>query len=150
MQKSKPPKKGRGRQGLITSGFRLTSTKLFSGTPRSLSKDFLTEPSIRLPLVAALTTSFLATLALIISFQRLPIEVPLYYSRPWGETRLSTRYSLWFLPLVSIIFTLINLFLGKLTYRSDTLLAKVLVWGGGGTAIIISLALVQIIRLVAS
>lgn len=150
MRKSKPPKKERGRQMSITSGFRLTSAKLFSGTPRSLNKDYLAELTIRLPLIVAITTSFLATLTLIIYFQRLPIEVPLYYSRPWGETRLSTRYSLWFLPLVSITFTLINLFLGKLTYRSDAFLAKVLVWGGSGTAIIISLALVQIIRLVAS
>jgi hypothetical protein len=150
MGKSKPSKKAPGGQMSITPGFRLTSAKLFSGIPRNSDKNYLNEPTIKLPLIVGITAFFLSALTLIIYFQRLPVEVPLHYSRPWGETRLSARYSLWFLPLVSILFTLINLFLGKLAYHSDSLLARILVWGGSGTAVIISLALVQIVRLVAS
>lgn len=44
---------------------------------------------------------------------RLPLEVPLYFSKPWGEERLASWYMLFILPLIGTGVTILNLRLGK-------------------------------------
>lgn len=38
----------------------------------------------------------------------LPPQVPLFYSLPWGETRLGDPSSLWLLPAISLIILVLN------------------------------------------
>lgn len=138
------------RQAPQTLDFRLNPVKLFSGIKSSLSSNYSQDSVIKTPVVIGGLAVLISTLILALTFNRLPPEVPFYYSQPWGETRLAVRYNLWFLPAISLGLLGLNVIFGKAIYRSDPLLAKVLVWAGGGVAVFISIGLVQIIRLVSS
>ena len=47
-------------------------------------------------------------LMLILGWKTLPSQVPLWYSRPWGEDRLASPYDLFLLPLASLCWYIIN------------------------------------------
>lgn len=70
---------------------------------------------------------FLCTSILLLSikFASLPPEVPLFYSRTWGEARLTQKVWLWILPGLSLAFLLINLILAKTLLKKDYFLAQV-------------------------
>lgn len=44
----------------------------------------------------------------------LPIKVPFFYSRPWGEEQLAAKEWLLLIPILSLVLFLINRQLGKL------------------------------------
>lgn len=68
----------------------------------------------------------LATILILIS--RLPPQVPLFYSQPWGGSQLANKTSL-FLPLLIYLLILVfNLRLASLFIKKKALLAKILVW----------------------
>lgn len=54
-------------------------------------------------------------------FNHLPQQVPLFYSRPWGEARLASSTTLFFLPGFSIIILLINHLLAAIFLQSISL-----------------------------
>jgi len=57
---------------------------------------------------------------------RLPLSIPLFYTMPWGESRLAPRVMLYLLPGISLIFLIINLGLGKISAKLSTLLPRIL------------------------
>lgn len=61
------------------------------------------------------------------SWDRLPPQVPLFYSRPWGEKMLAQTFVIWALPTLSLFLILIN-FLGAIVFfRDNRFLSLVLV-----------------------
>jgi len=53
--------------------------------------------------------SILGQISLIlVSWGKLPPEIPFFYSRPWGEMQLASPLFLWILPSITILFTLVN------------------------------------------
>lgn len=64
-------------------------------------------------------------LLLALKFAGLPPEVPLFYSRPWGEERLTQKVWLWILPGLSIVFLTANLILANILLKKDHFLAQV-------------------------
>lgn len=60
-------------------------------------------------------------------FNDLPRQVPLYYSRPWGEEQLSSATSLFLLPTFSIIILIINNLIANLFLKSIPVLSRLLV-----------------------
>ena len=58
---------------------------------------------------------------LVSKFNDLPQQVPLFYSRPWGEARLATTTTLFLLPGFSIIILLLNHILAAIFLKSITL-----------------------------
>ena len=56
-----------------------------------------------------------------IYINRLPPEVPLFYSRPWGEKQLTTAHSLLILPASSAIILITNIFLTRLIKPKESL-----------------------------
>lgn len=69
----------------------------------------------------------LASLFLIAAFwARLPPQVPLFYSRPWGEEILAPPFFLFILPLTSLLILAINLFTA-FSLGQNRLLATILV-----------------------
>lgn len=57
----------------------------------------------------AAITFWIGQILLILFFwQRLPPEVPLFYSRPWGKEQLTTPFGFFILPLLSLIIILIH------------------------------------------
>jgi O-antigen/teichoic acid export membrane protein len=100
--------------------------------------------SVRLNLV------FLAVslLLLVFSWQRLPPQVPLFFSHPWGESQLIPPIGLFLLPLLCLFTFIINfLFLLK-TLREEKILAWILAGASLTFTFLCLVALYQIIRLV--
>lgn len=88
-------------------------------------------------------------LFLIFIFWRLlPLELPLFYSRPWGKEQLTTPTGLFIIPAFSLLVFIINLILVSLLPKEEKLIDKVLL----ATIVVFNFLglvnLVQIIRLV--
>lgn len=45
---------------------------------------------------------------ILFSFKKLPPQLPLFYSRPWGEQILASPLFLWILPAVILVFSVLN------------------------------------------
>lgn len=64
---------------------------------------------IRLVGRAVLFLNIAAALVILIRFTKLPLFVPLWYSRPWGTDQLASPLWLFILPVGSIFLHIINL-----------------------------------------
>lgn len=67
--------------------------------------------------------SFLASF-----FSRLPPELPLYYSRPWGQAQLVTPEQFLILPVFSLTVFLINTILALKLHPQEKILARLALW----------------------
>lgn len=56
----------------------------------------------------------------------MPNVVPLFYSLPWGESRLTQKYFLFLLPAISGVFILVNLIIARVIRREHILMVKAL------------------------
>lgn len=75
-------------------------------------------------LACILLLLFLSSLILV-SWSKLPPQLPLFYSRPWGEAMLAQPLYLWILPAISAGAIALNFFLSSVV--ADTkFLARVL------------------------
>ncbi|KKR48359.1 MAG: hypothetical protein UT84_C0039G0004 [Candidatus Curtissbacteria bacterium GW2011_GWA1_40_16] len=64
---------------------------------------------------------------ILVSFPKLPPQLPLFYLHPWGDLRLASPAQLWLLPATSAGFTLVN-FAIALTFSGESkFLPRVLV-----------------------
>lgn len=75
-----------------------------------------------------LLTTLLTALAaglVALTIKDLPPEIPLFYSLPWGESRLTSPIWLWILPAVSGVILLINLLISQFLF--ETVLSRILV-----------------------
>lgn len=71
---------------------------------------------------------FFSSLLLLIFWNRLPPQVPFFYSRPWGEEQLGQPLFLWFFPLASLISLIVNHFLNRLL-KTEILLIQIITFG---------------------
>jgi hypothetical protein len=80
-----------------------------------------------------------------IFYHRLPPQIPLFYSRPWGQEQLA--YKIWFFILLLIYSSLliINLRLASIFFKKTPLLSDLLVWS---TAVLGFLQFITIIRII--
>jgi len=83
--------------------------------------------------LAALSVNFLLTLAsfwlLFLKQKELPPTIPLWFSKEWGEARLTEPSWLWLIPFSSLFVIFLNNFLAS-TLRKFSTLATTLVWFG--------------------
>jgi len=101
-------------------------------------------PLIRLNIILVLAQIIL----IIWFFKDLPPEIPLYFSRPWGEPWLASAPSIILLPLFSILVILINYSLAVFYYQNKSLLAKLLVIFSCIFSLFSTISIIQIIRLI--
>jgi hypothetical protein len=59
-------------------------------------------------------------------YARLPQNIPLYFSLPWGEARLAPKIMFMSLPGISLLLSMINLFLGRMATKLSPILPRVL------------------------
>jgi len=85
---------------------------------------------------------------LIFKFNSLPNQVPLYYSRPWGEGQLASATSLFLLPTFSIIILLLNNLIATLFFKSIPLFSRLLVIFSLAFSLFTSISLTKIIFLI--
>jgi len=81
-------------------------------------------------------------------WHKLPPEVPLLYSRAYGEGRLISQWGLWLLPGSSLIINLISIRLAGSLIEKDKLLAQILVWLAVLTNMMALVGLIKIVLLV--
>lgn len=98
---------------------------------------------------ASLQLSFLfltgQLVVLLFFWPRLPPQVPLFYSRPWGKEQLTAPIGLLILPVISFLVTLINLAAASLMPKEEKLISQLLVLFG---AIFSFLCLVTLFKIV--
>ncbi|PIR98937.1 hypothetical protein COT87_02140 [Candidatus Collierbacteria bacterium CG10_big_fil_rev_8_21_14_0_10_44_9] len=72
--------------------------------------------------LVSLLTILVMLVIITILFTKLPLTVPLYFTLPWGEARLASKYMLYTLPGLAVFFWIINLSLGGLLKKLSPLL----------------------------
>jgi hypothetical protein len=58
----------------------------------------------------------------------LPPQVPLWYSKTWGEEQLSSPEWLWLIPTANFGFVVLNYSLSLLVKKREATVASILVW----------------------
>ncbi|HBP51617.1 MAG: hypothetical protein US68_C0003G0048 [Candidatus Shapirobacteria bacterium GW2011_GWE1_38_10] len=92
---------------------------------------------------------FISQIVLIIWFyNQLPPEIPLFFSRPWGESWLSPTSSIFILPLFSLITFLTNYFIALYFYQKKLILSQLLVIFTFIISLFSTVSLLKIISLV--
>lgn len=61
-----------------------------------------------------------------IYFGNLPPEIPIFYSRTWGESMLGQKYLIWILPSIAAFISLVNLTVNFIFFRNNKFLSRVL------------------------
>lgn len=79
--------------------------------------------SRKLYLGASVMVVLMLTVILVL-WTRLPDEVPLFFSRPWGESRLANKPWLFMLPGLSLMVVVVNLGMGRLYKEYDEIVKK--------------------------
>lgn len=81
-------------------------------------------------------------------WQKLPPQVPLFYSRPWGEEQLVSPLVLLFLPITSLLVILTNSIMASLITREGKLASQFLVIFGTVFNFLCLVTLFKIVTLV--
>jgi len=87
-------------------------------------------------------------LLLVVTGYRLPPEVPLLYSRPYGQSQLVPSWGLWMLLGLMALISLTCFRIASSLLEKERLLAQVLVWTGCLVTIMGCITLIKTILLV--
>lgn len=105
------------------------------------------EAQIKRPFFLGLASLVLGGIIFLVLSNKLPPQIPLFYSRPWGEEQLGISYFLGIPLLLSGAFLVANTIAAS--YLSDyPLLKKTLVIGAATASILASITIIRIILLV--
>ncbi len=85
---------------------------------------------------------------LLFTFSLLPPQVPLFYSRPWGEEQLGSSIFLWILPGGALLFSLLNLIMAVFLFEEFPLLVRFLVWSNVFISLLSGIAVFKIVTLI--
>ena len=92
-------------------------------------------------------------LVILIFWRKLPPEVPLFYSQPWGKEQLASPWMLLILPGLTLVVFLINFAFSSLTKKylpekEGNLLLKILEAANFAFSLFCLITLVKIILLI--
>ena len=79
---------------------------------------------------------------------KLPPQVPLFYSRPWGERQLTSPLFLFLLPTVSFLIMMLNFFLATTVTKKEPLISRLMLIFSTVISFLCLVTLVKIIILV--
>ncbi len=117
-------------------------------TLENISKSLFSD---RLVLTFAIAWVFAVTLTLVYTsyfFKNLPLQVPLFYSRPWGEQQLAGQ-ALIFVPVAgSFIFGLVSFLLASYSIKEKRVLGYILSGSAPLVAILAMITTLNIVNLV--
>ena len=90
----------------------------------------------------------LEVVTFIVAYNNLPPVVPLFYSRPWGESQLAKTYLLFLLPFLTLLFILINNFIKFRFFKGNEFIDKLITYYNLSTIFITTFIFIRIILLV--
>jgi len=89
-----------------------------------------------------------SVLTLIFKWPKLPPELPLYYSLPWGEEQLATPIQLLILPFISLSVFFLNFFLASILLEKAPWLCRILILISTIFAFLSMVTLIKIVFLI--
>lgn len=122
---------------------KIKKTFSISETAETLVPDKLGRTGYFIALIMILVMLAMITMLL----GNLPAVVPLFFTLPWGESRLAPKIMLYMLPLIAILFLAINLTLGRMSLKLSSLLPTVM---AVSTAVVTFILLVSLLGIVQS
>ena len=119
----------------------MSSTDIITGS-------FFSQRSMKIVLYGGAILIGIQILLLILKWGNLPPQLPLYYSRPWGDEQIAPRLFVSIFPIISIICLLINTMLARVFFYTENLLSTVLLWSAMLVVILSSIGFIKILFLV--
>lgn len=105
-------------------------------------------PSFKTAIQGSFFCNFLSLLVLLLKWNSLPPQLPLFYSLPWGEAQLGSPSQLLILPTASLfIFGLNSLFASSFLDK-EPLISKMLLWIAFLNSLLATITLIKIIFLI--
>ena len=100
--------------------------------------------AIRLSLILFVFLVFL----IIVSAWRLPPEIPLLYSRPWGNAQLLPASFLFLVAGLVVLLVSLNGFLSGVFFPVEPLLARIVAWAGVLTIFLVDITVLRVLLIV--
>lgn len=85
---------------------------------------------------------------LLLRFSHLPPQIPLYFSKPWGEDQLVDNWMIFLLPVLLDILYFANVSLVKRYFKENELVKKIIQYLNVFLMIAFTLIFIKIISLV--
>ena len=99
-------------------------------------------------MLISIITALTQIILIVLFFSQLPPKVPLFYSRPWGNTQLADPLHLFFLPGSSILVLIINSIVAAMYIDHEEFYSYCLSWVSSIFSIFCLITLVKIISIV--
>jgi len=96
--------------------------------------------------VISLGLALLMAVGIVLVYKSLPQVVPMFFTEPWGEARLSHKALLYLLPSTAVVVTVVNVLIGRLIEKEHRALVHSLGVGTMLVAIMLLLGLYGIIQ----
>ncbi len=128
--------------------------KLFSKTQAGILQvkqqiDQLTTDSVmKLALRIGLMTIGINIMILAVAWNKMSPEVPLWYSRPYGENQLAPGWILWLVPAAGLIINFITIRLSGAVIEEDKFLAQMMTVVSSLTTVMALVTIIKVISLV--
>lgn len=116
--------------------------------PKIFTQEAETSPNVRIATVSFFL--FFLTIGAVALFwlRSLPPQVPLFYSRPWGEEELASPPLLFLPPFAAITFFVANYLWATTFAKNNEFLAKILIYGGTFTTVLAAITILRILFLI--
>lgn len=123
----------------------LGNSKVSLSQVKSQIDNLAEDPVMKLILRVGLIGLGLSLMLLAITWKWLPPEVPLVYSRPYGESQLISAWGLWLIPLIGLIIEIVAIRFSGEVVAEDKLLARVVT---GMASLVTVMALIGLIKVI--
>lgn len=91
--------------------------------------------------------AFLIVLA-VVFYWRLPPEIPLTYSRPWGFAQLVPSLFLFILIIGLFLLVVVNSIFAAKIFETEELLARIIVWMNALAVFLVDITVLRVVLLV--
>lgn len=109
--------KSQGLKGLVPTRFAIT---------QEVKTGFLSDKANFWSFLISIIFVLLQVTLIVFYLRRLPPEIPLFYSKPWGAPMLAHQIFIWLIPVISFFFIFINFCLVIFFLRENKFLARVM------------------------
>lgn len=111
-------------------------------------KKFVNDPFTIVSLIIILSIMVLTSAFIIIFWKKLPSELPLFYSFPWGEEQVGSPLHLVYFALSTAVIFLFSLFFSFLLHKKFSFYSHVLLLCSLSVVALGMITIIQIILLV--
>lgn len=99
-------------------------------------------------LIALIVADVLMAASFALAFTRLPPQIPLFYTSPWGEDRLADIWVIALIPIFMHLIFFLNNWIVKRFFRSDSFPAKLFHTANWATIFVSTFIFIRILIIV--